>query len=68
MLRKVLAYCVMVCCLGIFIGCERPKGSSEPEGKAAAKADAGKGANKGAKKAAKDKVRKKKPPHVTTAK
>lgn len=67
MLRKVLASCLMLCCLGIFVGCEQPKGSGDPGATPAAKADAEQGAKNGNKKSAKDK-RKKKPPHVTTAK
>lgn len=68
MLRKVLACCVMVCCFGVFAGCEPPNGPKEGgPAPAVEKQDAGK-AKMGAKKSAKDKVRKKKPPHVTTAK
>jgi len=64
MLRKVIACLVTVCCLAMFAGCEPPKGSGEKGPAATAEQPA----KKGSKKSMKKEVRKKKPPHVTTAK
>lgn len=66
MLRNLLASCVLICGLAMFVGCEPPKGNEPPAAPTAE--PAAEGAKDQDQSTAEKMMRKKKPPHVTTAK